>query len=126
VQPSADFQVELADGVLDRKGAADRPRRSVESGEEAVAGGVHLLSAEAAQLRADALVMLLQQPPPGAVAQLSRPRGRVDNVGEKNCREDSVRLHLPRLALDDLVQEALQLSEEPVRVPELRREVAPR
>src|SRR5919201_3168968 len=38
VQPCADVQVERADAVADRARAADRPRRSVERREEAVAG----------------------------------------------------------------------------------------
>src|SRR5689334_7153280 len=64
MQTRAYLQVEVADALADSEGAADRPRRAVEGGEEAVAGGVHLLAAETPQLRADDLVMLLQKLPP--------------------------------------------------------------
>src|SRR5439155_14615863 len=125
VQPSAYVQVEGADGLLDREGAVDSPCRAVEGGEEAVADGVHFLAAVAPQLRADGLVMLLQQLAPGAVAQLGRPRGGTNDVREENRREDPVRLGFPRLPFDDVLQKALQRREEAVRIAELGRKVSP-
>ena len=103
----------------------DRPCRAVKGGEEAVAGRVHLLAAEAPQLRADGLVMLLKQLAPGAVPQLGRSRGGADDVREENRREDAVRLGLPRLPFDNLFLEAFELGKEPVGVADLRGEVTP-
>jgi len=70
--------------------------------------------------------MLLQKPAPGPVAQLGCPCRGLDDVREENSRQDAVRLGLPRLALENLLQEALQLCEQPVRVAQLRCKVAPR
>jgi len=125
VQPRADLQVEVADGLSDREGTADRPCRAVEGGEEAVASGVHFLTAETTELRADGLVMLLQYSAPGAVAQLDRPRGGADDVREENGREDSVRLGLPRLPCGDLCKEAFQLGQERFGIADRRAKSRP-
>ena len=42
VQPRANLEAQVAHGVDDRSGAADRPRRAVEDREEAIPGGVQL------------------------------------------------------------------------------------
>src|SRR6266566_9397837 len=70
--------------------------------------------------------MPLQQLAPGAVAQLGGARRGLDDVREENSREDPVRLGLPRLLFLNLLQEALQLGEEPVRIAQLRCKIAPR
>jgi len=44
MQTGANLQIEVADPFPDCEGAADRPRRPVEGGEEAVACSVHLLA----------------------------------------------------------------------------------
>ena len=71
---------------------ADRPRRSVEHGEEAVAGRVDLAAAEARQLGSDRRVMALEQLPPAAVAELRRELRRADDVREQDGRQDAIRL----------------------------------
>jgi len=50
VDPRSHLQSELQDGRLDREASADRPRRTIEDGEEAVACGVDLLTLEPGQL----------------------------------------------------------------------------
>ena len=63
-------------------------------GEEAVAGRIDLTAAEPDQLSADDCVVALEQLAPGAVAELERLAGRIDDVGEQHCREHAVGLRL--------------------------------
>ena len=81
VQAGADLEAELAHRLGDRAGAADRPGRAVEGGEEAVAGGVDLLAAEPDQLAPDERVVALEQVAPAPVAELA-PRAR----SSRRCR----------------------------------------
>src|SRR6516164_619442 len=74
-----------AQALADSQRAPNGPGRAVESDEEAVAGGIHLAAAEPADLPADYCVVLGQQLAPAVVAELSRPPGRADDVGEKHC-----------------------------------------
>src|SRR5439155_24867411 len=69
VQAGSHLDSQCADSFDDRLGAADRPCRPVEAGQEAVAGGVDLAAAEADELAADELVVALEQLAPGAVAE---------------------------------------------------------
>ena len=73
----------LADGA----GAADRPGRAVEGGEEAVAHRLHLAAAVQGELAPDRGVVALEQLPPAAVAELGRLLGRADDVGEEDRRQ---------------------------------------
>jgi hypothetical protein len=56
--------------LSDRLGAADRTGWAIETGEEAVACGVHLDAAVTDQLSANERVMLLQKLAPTAIAKL--------------------------------------------------------
>src|SRR2546423_1061407 len=78
VQPGAELESEAAHTVADRAGGADRARRPVEGGEEAVAGRVHLAAAVAAKLGANRGLVRLEQLAPAAGAELDPPlrRGR--------------------------------------------------
>ena len=50
VQPRADLQPDLANGVADRAGAANPSCRPIERSEEPVAGRVRLVTSEALEL----------------------------------------------------------------------------
>ena len=73
VQAGANVDAELVGRRRDGAGALDGPRRSVESREEAVAGGVDLAPAETRQLCAHEPVVALDELVPLAVAELPRP-----------------------------------------------------
>jgi len=79
-------------GVPDRYGAADRPSRSVESGEKTVTRSVYLLPSEALQFSPDQRSVVLQEGSPSAIAEDRGPLRRADDVGERDCRKDPVRL----------------------------------
>jgi hypothetical protein len=68
--------------------------------------------------------MAVEKFPPGAVAELGCAGGRVDDVREKHRGENAVRLRLPFSAGRHVGEELVELPEEPVRVAELRSEVA--
>jgi hypothetical protein len=61
VQARTDLQPERGESVADRCGAADPARRTVEGGEEAVAGALYLAAAEALELSANDSVVALEQ-----------------------------------------------------------------
>ena len=69
VHSRPNLEPELVDALDDSLGAADRPRRPVESGEEPVAGSVLLFSAKACQLAANKPVVPLEQVSPRAVPE---------------------------------------------------------
>ena len=71
---------------------ADGARRPVERREEPVAGRVDLAAAEALELAPDERVVPLEQVAPAPVAELRRPLGRADDVGEEHRREHAVGL----------------------------------
>ena len=95
-----------------RQGAADRPRRSVEEREEAVARRPHLAAAEARELIADPSVMRLEHIRPRRVPELPRPLGGPHDVGEQHRRQHSVGLGPG----SDPGQELLDLAQDRVRV----------
>src|SRR5262249_27959405 len=72
VEASSDAEAESADRLGDRRGAADPARGAVERGDEAVAGGADLLTAEALELAPHQRVVALEEIAPLAVAE---PRG---------------------------------------------------
>ena len=110
MQAGAHVEAELANGFRDRAGAADRARRTVEAGEESVAGRVDLDAAMAHQLLAHELMMLLQHVSPTAVTERGGTLARADDVGEQNGREHAVRFHfLLFRRLPSTLQEALYL-----------------
>ena len=91
VDACADLEAEFAHGFGDRLGASDRAGGAVEGREEAVAGGVALLAAEADQLSADKSVVTLEQIAPSTISELCRALGRADDVGEENGRQNAAR-----------------------------------
>ena len=73
VEAGADLEAEPAHRVADRAGTADRARRAVEGGEEAVAGEPHLLAAEPLQPVADDRVVLGEEGRPAPGRRARRP-----------------------------------------------------
>src|SRR5919197_928590 len=92
VEARTQLDAEPPDRLLDRVGGADRPRRPVECGEEAVPRGVDLLPAEPDELDPNGLVVRLEQLAPAPVAELHRALRRADDVGEEDGCEDAVGL----------------------------------
>ena len=82
VEPCADLDTEPLYGVTDRRCAADRSGGPVEGGEEPVAGGIDLLTAEAGQLVPHDSVMSAFQFAPALVAHGRRPLSGTHNVRE--------------------------------------------
>src|SRR5438105_14601275 len=72
------LETEGPDRVSDRARRANRPRRPVEGGEEAVARGVDLATAKPRQLLPDGCVMGLEKLAPAAVAELGGSPRRLD------------------------------------------------
>src|ERR671930_2095198 len=103
----ADVEAEVAEDAPDRARARDGARRAVEAREDAVACGVDLLPAEPGDLGPHGSVVACDQLAPRAVAELRRPLGRADDVGEQHRREDSLRLRQPAHA----VHEPLRLAD---------------
>ncbi len=68
VDSAPNLQPQLPHRLADRPRAADRARRTLEGGEETIAGGVHLAAAEALDLPPHAGVMPLEQSMPAAIA----------------------------------------------------------
>src|SRR3990170_7057172 len=91
VQPGAHLELELAHPLDDGAGTPDRPRGTVETGEEAIAGGVHFPAAEAHELTPHQRMMLLEQLTPGAIAERGSTLTRTDDVREEHSREDALR-----------------------------------
>ena len=69
VDADTDLQSQNADAVPDRGRTAQRRDRTLESGYEAVPGGVDLVATETIELRPDQAIVLAQQLSPAAVAQ---------------------------------------------------------
>jgi hypothetical protein len=74
-------------GSADRSRAGDGSRWALEDSQEAIAGGVDLVTAEAPKLLADETVMLLPQIPPRDVTEFGSALGRADDVGEEDRGE---------------------------------------
>src|SRR5262249_4753072 len=87
VDPGADLDPAAAQLALDRGRAADRPRRAVEGGEEAVPHRLHLAAAVDGELPADGGVVALEQVAPAQVAEPGGGLGRADDVGEEDRRQ---------------------------------------
>jgi hypothetical protein len=103
VQAGADLEPEQAHRLDDRAGAPHgRPGR-VERREEAVAGRIHLATAEPLELRTHERVVAGQQPRPAAVSQLHGALGRADDIGEEHRREHALAIVVAVVAgrLDD-------------------------
>ena len=87
VDAGADRDAGAARALGDAERAADRPRRPVEGGEEAVAHRLDLVAAVGGELGADERVVGVEQLAPRAVADLGRALGRADDVGEQDGRQ---------------------------------------
>src|SRR5215207_1581679 len=70
VEPRAHGEAEAPQPAADRRGAADPAARALEGRQEAVAGRVDLVAAEALELVAHEAMVGVEQVPPAAVAQL--------------------------------------------------------
>jgi hypothetical protein len=92
VKPRPHLDTQRVDVLDDRLRAPDGPRRTVERGEEPVAGRVHLPPAEACEERTDTRTMALDERAPRAVAELSRLLGRSHDVGEENGGKHALEL----------------------------------
>src|SRR5439155_8085208 len=79
VQPGPHLDPERADAIADGAGAADRPRRAVEGGEEAVAQRLHLAPPEAGEFAAHGSMVAVQHRPPSHVSEFGGPLGRAHN-----------------------------------------------
>ena len=99
MKPRADLEAELANAVPNRTRAPNSPCRPVEGREESVAGRIHFPSAEVPQLRSDESMVLLNELPPPAIAELGRAGGGIDEIGEQDRRQDAVRAGLPSTVL---------------------------
>src|SRR5262249_60806357 len=92
-------------------GTADPAGGAVERADEAVAGGVALLAAEALELAPHQRVVALEELAPLAVAEPRGEGGRADDVGEEQGGEDAVRLRRGA----DTGQELLHLTKQGIR-----------
>ncbi len=88
-----------------------RPRRAVEAGEEAVAGGVDLAAGKPNQLSAHQRVVLLEEFAPSAVPEFGQLRGGAHDVGEQDGGENAIGLDdVPLAPVRDATQEPLDFS----------------
>jgi hypothetical protein len=90
VETDPHVESELLDGFDDGGSAPDGVPRVFEAGEEAVAGGVDLVSSESPQLASDHRVVARQKDPPPAIAELGHDLGGSNDVGEHECREKTL------------------------------------
>src|SRR6266545_3335853 len=105
VKAGPNLEPERAHILHQRTRTLDRPARTVERGEEAVARSVDLLAVELPQPAPNESVMLLEQRTPRRVPELRGTLCRADDVGEEHGCENSVWL----LWSADAAQEPLAL-----------------
>jgi hypothetical protein len=121
VDAGPDLQAHPLEAVADRLRAPDRHGRRVESGEETVAGRVHLAAAMRAQLLSHQRVVLPQQGPPCRVTHPLGVLSGTDDVGEQQGRQDPFRLAGPAVpGLDQRPGGRLHGERVSVRVDRLR------
>src|SRR5215218_3908164 len=87
VHTGAHLEPDSAHALDDCLCAANRARRPVERGKEAITRGVLLLASESRQLAPYQRVMAFEELPPRTVAELGGALGRADNVGEERVHE---------------------------------------
>ncbi len=87
VQAAADADTQRADTVGDSLGASDGSGRPVEGCEEPVASGVYLPTPPPLQLGSNGRMVPVEQIAPSRVAQGNRLPGRINDVGEEDCRQ---------------------------------------
>ena len=88
--PARTFRSTAASAVRQAKGAAQRARRRVERGQDAIAGRFHVLTVPAGDLGPGHLVVAIQDLPPPPVAEGGRTLAGADDVGEQHSRQDAV------------------------------------
>jgi hypothetical protein len=103
VEACTHVEAQFFDGFGDRAGAANRPRRSVEGSEEAVAGGIDLFATGAREFASDQGVVALEEFAPTGVSEFYGGCRGVGDVGEKDGAKDAIRGvagvgHIPRVA----------------------------
>lgn len=74
---------------VDRGGAANCSGSSIEHGQETVAGGCDLVTAEAVELKPDPIVVTPQKLFPSRIAHSTGDGGRIDDVRDKERRNDA-------------------------------------
>src|SRR5689334_6067737 len=84
MQTGANLDAEWLHGGCDRLRASDGTSGPVESGEEAVAGGVHFDAAEAGELSSNGGVMVVEEVAPTPVAELRHLLRRPDDVRKEH------------------------------------------
>jgi hypothetical protein len=117
METGSDLQPNGFNAVSDSARASDRPRRTIEDGQETVACRVDLLPSEVMKLGAYDLVMGAQQLAPPAVTLPLGTLGRADDVGEQHRGKDSVYLDWRALTgqeLADLLDRRVRGEEEKI------------
>jgi hypothetical protein len=89
VHAGSDREPDRCDTLLDRLRTSDRARGAIERGEEAVTGGVSLVTSEAIDLAADDVVVSALHLAPRPIPDPGRPVGGADDIGEQDGREDA-------------------------------------
>jgi hypothetical protein len=103
----------MLDLVADRPCCTDRARRTVKGGEEYVACGIDLTSAERDELAAHHRMMPVEQFAPSPIAQRDGVLCGADHIGKEHCGEDAVVVgSVPYAGQDffDLVEHAIRVA----------------
>ena len=88
-------------------GALHSPSWAVERGEEPISGRFYLRAPEPVELAAHDLVMVIEKITPVLIAQVRRSSRGIDNVGEENSGQDSIRIgrrSMPSYKFLDIVE----------------------
>ena len=80
VQTGANFDPERPDFLGDGASAAHAASRTIEGGENTIAGGLNFMAAKTRKVAPDCGEVIVEQPPPALVAEGGRFLGRADNV----------------------------------------------
>jgi len=86
VETGTELEPQSARSVSDRQCAPDRTGWAVEGGEEAVPRRVDLAAAEKLQLAPDRRLLSSEQFRPFAVAEITQPLGRTNEIREEDGR----------------------------------------
>ena len=92
VHASPHLKVQRSDQINDAGCTADCASRTVEGGQETIAGRSDLLSSEARNFLPDDLIMFFHKRTPAPVSHLGRPLCRLHDIREHQCGQDAIRL----------------------------------